>query len=224
MCKPNLLCTDAPVFACCFWNLHNTTQCCPGQDVQTRRSTVPPSSDNCFPRSCLLHYRNEVSVFIKQITESDSLTQIKHIIPVWHLSLPSLLTAGSVWYRPEMREEGKRNPLLPWELSHGPASLLAPSQRSTGHLSAEAKCICLWSLDLDLWATLLARQPILPAGNKKKKEKLCAVFFQLNLCSSRLFLHRGLFHRLLSAEQAPGSQSAVNSWWHERVPEGQWSS
>lgn len=66
---------------------------------QAQRSSVPPSSGDCFPRSCPLHQRNEVSLFMEQISKVNSLPQAKHEIPVWRPFPSSLLTATKRWER-----------------------------------------------------------------------------------------------------------------------------
>lgn len=70
--------------------------------------------------------------------------------------------------------------------SHGSFPKGLPcSWQHTKDPGAADQSACLWSLHLDLRATLLPHQPILPTGNEKKK-KLYKIFLQLSFCSSRV--------------------------------------
>lgn len=123
-----------------------------------------------------------------QISKVNSLPQEKREIPVWHPFPSSLLTAikwwkGTAHLVQHLRGGGKASTPL---FSHGslpkglPCSWQHPKDPGAADQSAG-----LWSLHLDLRATLLPHQPILPTGNEKKK-KLYKIFLQLNFCSFRV--------------------------------------
>lgn len=124
-----------------------------------------------------------------QISKVNSLPREKREIPVWHPFPSSLLTATKWWKGTahlvqRLRGGGKASTPL---FSHGsfpkglPCSWQHPKDPGAADQSA-----CLWSLHLDLRATLLPRQPVLPTGNEKKKDKLYKIFLQLNFSSSRV--------------------------------------
>lgn len=221
---------------CCSCYLHaafETTTTLPAvmaraKGGRAQRSSILLSRGSCSPRSCLLHQRNEVSLFIRQIIKVSSLPQAKHKIPVWH-PFPSLLTATKWWKKTAHlvqcpRGEGKAGTPL---FSHGsfPGGLAPPGSIPETH-SVQALQPRASAFDLSM---LTSEQPCCHASwysplEIRKRRSFIKYFF------SWIFVHPekwpcGMsaswpFGLLLSAEKVPGSQDSEGNG-KRRVLQGQ---